>query len=61
MVNREDSIFKTDKNIYNFQQFETIRSFVKVIFNDKITLNHTDKDLSAEILNLKKKTKPKKQ
>ena len=27
MVKREDLIFKTDKYKYNFQSFETIRSF----------------------------------
>ena len=40
MINTEDLTLKTDKNIYNFQQFDTPRSFAKVIFNNKITLNH---------------------
>ena len=40
MINTEDLTLKTDKNIYNFQQFDTTRSFGKVIFHNKITLNH---------------------
>ena len=43
MVNREDLIFKTNKNIYSFQQFERITFFAKNISNAEITLNNTDK------------------
>ena len=44
MVNREDLVFKTNKNIYNFQQFETIRGLAKNICNNKITLNQAEED-----------------
>ena len=57
MINTEDLTFKTNKNIYNFQQFDTTRSFAKVTFNNKVTLNHwwrSSQFFSAEILNLNK-------
>ena len=43
LVNTGDSFYETDKYVYNFQQFETIRSFEKVIFRCKITLNDAKK------------------
>ena len=33
IVNRENLIYKTSNFTYNFQQFETIRSFAKKIFS----------------------------
>ena len=62
MVNGEDLLFETNKNIYNFQQIETRRSFAKNISGAKITLNNADKDqnsLLVEFMNFKKKRKPK--
>ena len=44
LVNTGDFFYETDKYVYNFQQFETIRSFGKVIFRCKITLNDAKKD-----------------
>ena len=38
MVNGKDLIFETNKNICNFQKFETIRSFAKNISSGKISL-----------------------
>ena len=42
MVSRKDLIYETNKHIDNSQQFETIRSFTKNIFNGKINLNYAD-------------------
>ena len=45
MVNRKDYlIYKTKKYLYNFQHFETIRSFANKIFAGKITLDDLNKD-----------------
>ena len=54
MVNREDLICKTNKYIYNFQQFEAIRYFVKNIFPYIITLNDVDKKNKSERCRRKK-------
>ena len=43
-MNRGDLIHKTNKYVYNFQQFETIRSFAKNIFANFIILDNADKD-----------------
>ena len=54
IINRKKVTFETDNKCINFQQFETIRSFTKSIFNGRITLNHADEDrgnLSVEMLN----------
>ena len=44
IVNRENLIYEARKYVQNLQQFETIRSFSKNVFADKITLNGADKD-----------------
>ena len=41
-MNRYDLIFETKKRVYNFQQFEILRSFAKNIFGCKIALINTD-------------------
>ena len=43
-VNTENSIYKTDKYIYNFHHFKTIRTFGRNIQNHKITIDEVDKD-----------------
>ena len=43
MVNKKYLIFEANKYIYDFQQFETIRSFAKNIFAGKITSNGVEK------------------
>ena len=40
----ENSIYKTDKYIYNFHHFKTIRTFGRNIQNHKITIDEADKD-----------------
>ena len=52
MINREDSIFETNKHIFNFQQFETIRSFAKNIFGGKFTLHNADESQSNLLLEI---------
>ena len=46
MVIREYLIYKTNMYVYNFQQFETLRSFGECIYEGKITLSDVDKDES---------------
>ena len=61
MVNREDLIFETNKNIYNFQQLKRITSFAKSIFNVKTILSNADKYpgiLLIKIVKFNKSTKP---
>ena len=43
-VKKEDLVYETDKYVYNFQHYETIRSFAKYIFDHKIALENTNKD-----------------
>ena len=50
LVNTGDLFYETDKYVYNFQQFETIRSFGKIIFRCKINLNDAKKD-HTDLLN----------
>ena len=61
IVNRENLIYEARKYVQNLQQFETIRSFSKNVFADKITLNDADKDqgdLLVEVIDFSKDTKP---
>ena len=58
IVKREDLVYETDRYKYNFQQFETIRSFAKNIYVGKITLDDADKtqsDLLNEFPDFKEK------
>ena len=62
MVNREDLMYKTNKYVYNLQQFEAIRYFAKNIFAGKNIVNDAHKnqsDLLFEVAELKKNAKPK--
>ena len=59
-MNRKDSIFETKKYAYNFQKFETLRSFAKNIFSGKTTLKNVDEaqcNLLVEIIGFNKNTK----
>ena len=42
IVKIEDLVYKTDKYVHNFQQYEIIRSFSKSIFARKISLDDSD-------------------
>ena len=59
MIDREN--FKRAKNTYNFQTFRGISTFGRNIYSGTITKEKFDKDQSDllfEILNFKKKVKP---
>ena len=56
------TVYKTDKFVYKFLQFEKIGSFAKYILAGKITLDNTDKDQSDllnDFIDFRKRTKPK--
>ena len=63
MVNRKNYLIcKTKNYLYNFQHFETIRSFANKIFAGKIALDDLNKDqidLLLEAVKLNKDMKPK--
>ena len=58
---RKDLIYETNKYVFNFQQFKTIKSFGESIFSCKITLDETDKkqgNLLNNIIYFNSRTKP---
>ena len=61
MVKIEHLVYKTEKHVYTFQQYETIRSLPENIFAGKIISDIADKDQS-DLLNdfadFKKRVKP---
>ena len=60
IVDREKLIFRASEYTYNFQNFQTIKTSGRDIYNGKITLKKADEDqasLLVEIMNFKKKTK----
>ena len=60
-VGREKLAYKARGYTYSFQNFQTIRTFGRDIYNGEITLKEADEDqanLLVEIMNFKKKTKP---
>ena len=61
-VDREKLIYKTNGYTYSFENFQTIKIFGQDIYDGTITLkeaNDYQTDLLVEIMNFKKKTKPK--
>ena len=57
-------IYETNDYTYSFRNFQTIKTFGRDIYEGKITLekaNEYQTDLLAEIINFKKKTKPRSQ
>ena len=65
IVKRKDFLYEIYKYVYNFQQYEairSIRSLAKNIFGVKTTLDNADKnqgDLLNDFIDSKKGTKPK--
>ena len=60
--NRKDLKHKTNKYLYNFQQFETIRFFGDSIYTGKINMDEPEIDqtnLSEIMVKLNNKSKPK--
>ena len=61
-VDREKLVYKASEYTYSFQNFRTIRAFVRDIYNGEITLKEADEDQASllnEIMNFRDKTKPK--
>ena len=52
-VRRKDLVYKTNKQRYDFQQYETIRSFGDSIYIGKISIDEADIDLSSLLDGLK--------
>ena len=60
-VDREKLVYRASEYTYSFQNFRTIRSFGRNIYNGDITLKEADEDQSSllnEIKNFRDKTKP---
>ena len=54
-------VYKSSEYTYSFQNFQTIRTFGRDIYNGEITINEANEDqtsLLAEIINFKNKAKP---
>ena len=47
-VKREDFIQRTDKYEYDFQQYETIRSFDEIMYTSKINIDEAEMDQSNQ-------------
>ena len=61
-VNRNNMIYYSSKEPFDFRMFKTIRSFGDDIYSSKITINKADQeqsDLVEYILNFNNKTRPK--
>ena len=61
-VDREKLVYKTNIPTYDFQTFQTIRTFARDIYNGEISLEEANEDqekLLDEIVYFNKKTKPK--
>ena len=61
-VNREKLVYKKNIRTYDFQNFQTIRTFARDIYNGEISLEEANEDqekLLDEIILFNKKTKPK--
>ena len=60
-VEREKLVYRAREYTYSFQNFRTIRTFGRDIYNGEITLKEADEDQSSllnEIKNFRDKTKP---
>ena len=61
-VNRDNMIYYSSKEPFDFRMFKTIRSFGDDIYSSKITINEADQeqsDLVEYILNFNDKSRPK--
>ena len=61
-MGREKLFYKSNKNKYNFKNFQIIKTFGKDIYNGKINFEKADEyksNLVEKINNFIKKTKPK--
>ena len=51
-IDRNDLKYETNKYVYNFQQFETIRSWDDSIFSEKISISQAEEDQSSLLKNI---------
>ena len=57
MIDRENLVYRTNEYTYSFQNFRTINTFGRDVYNGKLTLKEADEDQSnllVEIMNFKK-------
>ena len=60
-MDREKLVYRASAFTYSFQNFRTIRTFGRDIYNGEITLKEADEDQASllnEIMNFSDKTKP---
>ena len=60
MVERKNWYYKTNEYTYHFQNFRTINTFSRDIYDGTVTLKEADKDQSdllLQILNFRKQVK----
>ena len=60
-MDRGKLVYKTNEYTYSSENFQTIKTFGKDIYDGTITLKEADDyqtDLLVEIMNFRKKTKP---
>ena len=63
MIKRVNLVYEIDKYLFNFQQYEIIKSFAKNFFAGKITLDNfvkDQRDLLNDFKDFDKGTRPKK-
>ena len=61
-IDRERLVHEANEDTYSFENFETIKTFGEGIYDGTITFkeaNDYQNDLLIEIMNFKKRTKPK--
>ena len=61
-MNREKLVYKTNKNTYSFENFQTIRTFGEDVYEGEITFEEADEyqsNLANKIKDFIRKTKPK--
>ena len=51
-IDRNHLKYETNKYVYNFQQFETIRSWDDSIFSEKISISQAEEDQSSLLKNI---------
>ena len=60
-IDREKLVYRANEYSYSFQNFRTIKTFGRDIYNGEITLKKADEDQASllnEIMNFRHKTKP---
>ena len=63
-MDREKLIYETNRYAYSFEDFQTIKTFGRYIYEGKITIeeaNEYETDLLTEFMNFRKNTEPRNQ